>query len=325
MTHDIVKLAYYQGILLSVEVMSKYEAERAQTALVRTPESSFTRICVASSTKFNCNFAVCPGLQLIKVVCPLLHHLASLGKVRRAVVGAPVRVFHRVEKLVFDVIRAHAENFIKNGPRHSTKPMSRHFIFGDTHATHGGEDGVIAHRTTTASRTREYELTAAREHKKLTQNDYSLAGQRNDMWGAGLASHVTPLSGVEVNVLPLRLAQLAGAREAQRGMSESAHYDERSLIAIHNPQKLTHARGLSNRCKMVALYRGKGASQIAGRLSLSSTGGNGIPEYPSAVAQRSMCSVQRATAFNATYHGEQFGGGNAGNWPSTDPWKNVTF
>jgi len=96
MTHDIVKLAYYQGILLSVEVMSKYEAERAQTALVRTPESSFTRKCVASSTKFNCNFAVCPGLQLIKVVCPLLHHLASLGKVRRAVVGAPVRVFHRV-------------------------------------------------------------------------------------------------------------------------------------------------------------------------------------------------------------------------------------
>src|SRR3569833_1671727 len=158
MTHDIVKLAYYQGILLSVEVMSKYEAERAQTALVRTPETSFTRKCVASSTKFICNFAVCPGLQLIKVVCPLLHHLASLGKVRRAVVGAPVRVFHRVGLLVFEVIRAHAENFIKNGPRHSTKPMSRHIIYGDTHATHGGEDGVIAHRTATASRTWEYEL-----------------------------------------------------------------------------------------------------------------------------------------------------------------------
>src|SRR3569832_337688 len=145
------------------------------------------------------------------------------------------------------------------------------------------------------------------------------------MWGAGLASHVTPLSGVEVNVLPLRLAQLTGAHEDQRGKSESAHYDERSLIAIQNSQKLTHARGLSNRCKMVALYRGKGASQIAGRISLSSTGGNGITEYPSAVAQRSMCSVKRATAFNATYHGEQFGGGNAGNWPSTDPWKKVTF
>src|SRR3569833_3360552 len=91
MTHDIVKLAYYQGILLSVEVMSKYEAERAQTALVRTPESSFTRKCVASSTKFNCNNAVCPGLQLIKVVCPLLHHLASLGRGRRAGGGAPGR------------------------------------------------------------------------------------------------------------------------------------------------------------------------------------------------------------------------------------------
>src|SRR3569833_3224749 len=96
MTHDIVKLAYYQGILLSVEVMSKYEAESAQTALVRTPESSFTRKCVASSTKFYCNFAVCPGLHLLLVVCAFLLHLASLGKVGRAVVGAPVRVFHRV-------------------------------------------------------------------------------------------------------------------------------------------------------------------------------------------------------------------------------------
>src|SRR3569833_3438501 len=134
------------------------------------------------------------------------------------------------------------------------------------------------------------------------------------MWGARLASHVTPLSGVEVNVLPLRLAQLTGAHEDQRGKSESAHYDERSLIAIHNPQKLTHARGLSNRCKMVALYRVKGASQIAGRISLNSTGGNGITEYPSAVAQRSMCSVRRAAAGGAAGRGGRGGGGGAGGW-----------
>src|SRR3569833_2426727 len=113
------------------------------------------------------------------------------------------------------------------------------------------------------------------------------------MWGAGLASHVTPLSGVEVNVLPLRLAQLTGAHEDQRGKSESAHYDERSLIAVHNPQKLTHARGLSNRCILVALYRWKGSSQISGMISLSSTCVNGITEYPSAVAQRSGGGGQR--------------------------------
>src|SRR3569833_3422924 len=145
------------------------------------------------------------------------------------------------------------------------------------------------------------------------------------MWGAGLASHVTPLSGVEVKVLPLRLAQLTGAHEDQQNKTENTHNKKQTKKTNQNPQKHTHARGLSNRCILVALYRGKGASQIAGRISLSSTGGNGITEYPSAVAQRSMCSVQRATAFYATYHGEQFGGGNAGNWPSTDPWKNVTF
>src|SRR3569832_2822451 len=99
------------------------------------------------------------------------------------------------------------------------------------------------------------------------------------MWGAGLASHVTPLSGVEVNVLPLRLAQLTVAHEDQRGKSESAHYDERSLIAIHNPQKLTHARGLSNRCYLVALFWVFDASQIARRISHSSIDNNHITKF----------------------------------------------
>ena len=37
-----------------------------------------------------------PGLQFIEIVSPLLHHVPPLGKMRRPVVGAPVRIAHRM-------------------------------------------------------------------------------------------------------------------------------------------------------------------------------------------------------------------------------------
>jgi hypothetical protein len=37
-----------------------------------------------------------PTLQLVEIVSPLLHHLPTLGKMRCPVVGAPVRIAHRV-------------------------------------------------------------------------------------------------------------------------------------------------------------------------------------------------------------------------------------
>lgn len=45
------------------------------------------------------------SLELVKVIRPLLHHLAPLRQMRSAVVGAPVRVTAGVSKLVLDVIR----------------------------------------------------------------------------------------------------------------------------------------------------------------------------------------------------------------------------
>ena len=35
-----------------------------------------------------------PGLQIVQIVCPLLHHLTAFGQVRRAVVRAAVGVLH---------------------------------------------------------------------------------------------------------------------------------------------------------------------------------------------------------------------------------------
>lgn len=47
-----------------------------------------------------------PGLQVIEIVSPLLHHFPSFRKMRGPVVGAPIRIAHRMGKLVFDVVRA---------------------------------------------------------------------------------------------------------------------------------------------------------------------------------------------------------------------------
>ena len=40
-----------------------------------------------------------PTLQHVEIVSPLLHHLPQLGKMRRPVVGAPVRIAHRMVRM----------------------------------------------------------------------------------------------------------------------------------------------------------------------------------------------------------------------------------
>jgi len=49
-------------------------------------------------------------------------------------------------KLVFNIIRAHMQDFVEDRPRHRAETMSRHFIFADFHPSQGAEDRVIAHR-----------------------------------------------------------------------------------------------------------------------------------------------------------------------------------
>src|SRR5262245_5604738 len=61
------------------------------------------------------------SLELVQIIRPLLHHLASFRKVRCAVVCASVGVAHGVGKLVFNVIGTHAQHFIENGSRHSSE------------------------------------------------------------------------------------------------------------------------------------------------------------------------------------------------------------
>jgi hypothetical protein len=95
-----------------------------------------------------------PGLKLVEVIRPLLYHLAPLGKMRRAVVGAPGRIAHGVGKLMLNVIGAYPQHFIEDGSRHSAEAVPAHLFLPDAHAPHGGENRVIAHRSCVVVRTR---------------------------------------------------------------------------------------------------------------------------------------------------------------------------
>ena len=75
------------------------------------------------------NFHV--GLQLVQVICPLLHHLSALRKVSRSVVRSPGRVAHGMSQLMFDEVRTKAQHFIKNRPGHRPEAMPAHFILAD--------------------------------------------------------------------------------------------------------------------------------------------------------------------------------------------------
>jgi len=56
---------------------------------------------------------------------------------RCAVVGASVRVAYCVGELMFNVIRAEAQDFIQDGSRHRPESVAAHFVFADPHAAHG--------------------------------------------------------------------------------------------------------------------------------------------------------------------------------------------
>ena len=55
-----------------------------------------------------------PLSQFDQVVSPGLHHLAVVGDVRGAVVGAPIRVRHIVRQLVLDDVGTEAQHLVED-------------------------------------------------------------------------------------------------------------------------------------------------------------------------------------------------------------------
>src|SRR5271157_1549769 len=117
---------------------------------------------------------------------------------RRAVIGTPVRVPHSMSKLVLDEIGADAQHFVKNRPCHRPEAVPAHFILVDSHASHRGENGVVAHRSSVTPRAWKDKASVASEGVQFEQDFHGLAGEWNNVWSIGLGHGVAPLSSVEV-------------------------------------------------------------------------------------------------------------------------------
>ena len=155
-----------------------------------------------------------PGLQLVQIIRPLLHHLPALGQMGRAVVGAPVRVAHGMGELVFDEIGADAEHFIQNHPCHRPEAVPAHLFLVDSHASHGSENGVVAYWSLVRPCPRKCKATAAGERVQFAQNFQGLPGERDNMRGVGFGYGTAPPRRVQVD-LRIQPCELARAYEYQ--------------------------------------------------------------------------------------------------------------
>ena len=61
--------------------------------------------------------------QLINILCPLLHHLMTLGKIFSAVVGRAHLVAFAMGKLALDHVRVEAQ-LVQQGRRRRAKPVA---------------------------------------------------------------------------------------------------------------------------------------------------------------------------------------------------------
>lgn len=112
------------------------------------------------------------GLELVQVIRLCLHHLAALGLVRSAVVGASIRGAHGVGELVLDVVGSQAQHFIQDGARHRPAAVAAHFILTDAHAPHGSQHSVVAHGAACAPGAGEDVASPSAQRLQIAQDGY---------------------------------------------------------------------------------------------------------------------------------------------------------
>jgi hypothetical protein len=64
----------------------------------------------------------------VKIIRPLLHHLASGRQMRGAVILVPIRIAHRVRKLVLDIVWPYIPNLVEDRARHRPETVPGHLI-----------------------------------------------------------------------------------------------------------------------------------------------------------------------------------------------------
>ena len=166
-----------------------------------------------------------------------MHHPLPFGEVRCAVIAPPEWVLDGVRQLVFEEMRRNMQDFVERRPRHGAKPVTRHDVLLDPHATQGRKDGIVRHRASITTRPWEDEHPGAGHGMQRAEDRYGLRGQRHDVRRLCLRHKESPLGGVQIDVCPLGLSQFSRPDEHQWRETQCAGDNRRALIAVEHAQE----------------------------------------------------------------------------------------
>src|SRR3972149_1226046 len=110
-----------------------------------------------------------PGLQLVEIIRPSLHHLAAFRHVFSVVVGGAYIVTFGVCQLAFYGVPVPAL-FVEQGGRHASETVTGHVAYRVAKPTKPRVDGVLAHVAVIATRTGKLIASLACQCVKLPQD-----------------------------------------------------------------------------------------------------------------------------------------------------------
>lgn len=114
-------------------------------------------------------------------------------------------------------------------------------------------------------------------------------------------SRDVPPRDIEIKLVPLSLAQLAGANEHEGRELKRRASDRHALVALDRPQQVTHTLGVSDRRHVPYQHRLQRTSQVGRWVAFRSAGRDRIPEHLTACLQRTMSRLDRAARFDSAH------------------------
>ncbi len=121
------------------------------------------------------------------------------------------------------------------------------------------------------------------------------------------------------------MAELAGARENERGKFQSGNGDGQAAIAINSTEQLGHLFGIGQGRVVLGLAGPQGAAQIRGRITFGAPGRYPVAEDLAAKRLDSVGGLNMAAFLDAAQAGQQFSSGDLGKRSFAEDWKGVAL
>ncbi len=218
---------------------------------------------------------------------------------------------HRVRKLRCDDVRIEAEPLMQHGACRRTEAVAGDLVLRETHRAQCGIDRVLAHRPVVMALAADDHRTLAGYRVQFTQYCDRLLRQRNEMrravqFRAQLALHAHGWHGphrcVEVDLGPLREAQLARAQQQHRRQLERGAHHGRGGVVVAGAQQLAEALRVDDRGEVLGVGTPQRILQLARWVSGCLACCDRVAEDLAGILQRAVCCLHYAACLDAPHH-----------------------